>query len=104
MISHVRWAGSWYNGGMSQSSYTAALDRLLDPLEEILTPEVARQIVDLRADGATQRRIDELAEKSTEGQLSAAEEAEYDDYVEAIDIIGILQAKARSALARHSLS
>jgi hypothetical protein len=81
---------------MSQSSYTAALDRLLDPLEEILTPEVARQIIDLRADGATQRRIDELAEKSTEGQLSAAEEA--------IDIIGILQAKARSALARHSLS
>ena len=89
---------------MTQSSHTAALDRLLDPLEGILTPEVARQIVDLRADAATQRRIDDLAEKSTEGQLSAAEEAEYDDYVEAIDIIGILQAKARSAIARHSLS
>jgi hypothetical protein len=59
---------------------------------------VARQIVELRADATTQERIDELAEKSTEGQLSPAEEAEYDDYVEAIDIIGILQAKARSAL------
>jgi len=68
------------------------------------TPDVARQIVELRADATTQERIDELAEKSTEGQLSPAEEAEYDDYVEAIDIIGILQAKARSALARHSLS
>jgi hypothetical protein len=89
---------------MAQSSHTAALDRLLDPLEAILTPEVARQIVELRADAITQRRIDELAEKSTEGQLSPAEEAEYDDYVEALDIIGILQAKARSALARHSLS
>jgi hypothetical protein len=89
---------------MTQSSHTAALDRLLDPLEAILTPDVARQIVELRADATTQERIDELAEKSTEGQLSAAEEAEYDDYLEAIDIIGILQAKARSALARHSLS
>ena len=55
-------------------------------------------------EGSATEEIDELAEKSTEWQLSAAEEAEYDDYIEAIDIIGILQAKARSALARHRLS
>jgi hypothetical protein len=81
-------------------SHTAVLDRLLDPLDRILTAEVAEQIVNLRADANTQKRIDELADKSTEGQLSAEEEAEYDDYIEAIDIIGILQAKARAALAR----
>jgi hypothetical protein len=89
---------------MSHPSHTTALDRLLDPLDRILTPEVARKIVDLRADVATQERIDELAGKSTEGELTPAEEAEYDDYIEAIDIIGILQSKARSALARHNLS
>ncbi len=89
---------------MSFPSHTAALERLLDPLDRILTPEVARKIVDLRADDATQRRVDELADKCNEGQLTPAEEAEYDDYIEAIDIIGILQAKARSALASHNLS
>ena len=89
---------------MSHPSHTAVLDRLLDPLDRIFTPEVARQIVALRADAATQKRIDELADKCTEGQLTPAEAAEYDDYVEAIDIIGLLQAKARSALARHNLT
>ena len=89
---------------MSRTSYTGALDRLLDPLDRILTPEVARQIADLRADAVTQKRIDELADKCNQGQLTPTEEAEYDDYVEAIDIIGILQAKARSALSRHHLS
>ena len=40
-----------------------ALDRLLDPLSECLTPAMARRIVAFRADSATQARIDELAEK-----------------------------------------
>ena len=40
---------------MSHPSHTAVLDRLLDPLDRIFTPEVARQIVALRADAATQK-------------------------------------------------
>src|SRR4051794_28819253 len=33
------------------------LDRLLDPVADVLTPSVARAIADLRADPATQARI-----------------------------------------------
>jgi hypothetical protein len=80
------------------SPEAAALDRLLDPIRRSLTPEVARQLVDLRADPEVQERIDALADKCTEGQLSAEELAEYEGYVRAVNLIAILQAKARAYL------
>ena len=79
-----------------------ALDSLLDPLEACLTPEVARRIAELRAGPVLQARIDELAEKANEGLLSESERREHAAYVEGIDIIGILQAKARRVLANQS--
>ena len=75
------------------------LDRFLDSVTECLTPEVARRLVELRADPQTQARLDELADKANEGQLSNRERDEYAGYVEASDIIAILQAKARRFLA-----
>jgi hypothetical protein len=60
---------------------------------------VARRIVNLRATPKQQTRIDELAQKANEGLLSETEAREYAAYVEGIDMIGILQAKARSVLA-----
>ena len=85
---------------MSTSTETAALDRVLEPVTDILTPEVARGIADMRADPQLQARLDELASKSTQDQLTDAERQEYEDYVDAIDFIGIFQAKARAVLAR----
>lgn len=79
-------------------SKTAALSRFLDPVTSLLTPEVARRIVDFRADAKTQARLDELAEKSNEGSLSTDERTEYEGYVRAIDLITVLQLKARSLL------
>jgi len=75
------------------------LDRLLDPFAKCLTPDVARRFVELRADPETQARIDELAAKANEGNLSPAERIEYEGYVEAIDVVSVLQAKARKLLA-----
>ncbi|HUY90298.1 MAG TPA: hypothetical protein VMV10_16295 [Pirellulales bacterium] len=76
------------------------LDRLLEPVGRCLTPEVARKIVELRADPGLQVRIDELADKSTEGRLSEEERAQYEKIVCAIDFIAVLQAKARAVLNR----
>jgi hypothetical protein len=56
-------------------------------------------VVELRADPETQARIDELAKKANDGLLSATEKTEYEGYVEAIDVVSILQAKARKVLA-----
>ena len=77
----------------------AILDRMLDPVARCFTPEVARRLVDLQPDPATQARITQLAAKANEGELSPEERAEYEDYVEAVDLIGILKAKAGALLA-----
>lgn len=77
---------------------TFTLARLLEPVGRCLTPEVATALVNLRADPALQNRIDELADKCTEGELSATERSEYEIYVHAIDFIAVLQAQARSLL------
>ena len=80
----------------------AVLDRFLNPVRDILTPEVARAIADLRADAATQSRIEELADRHHEGRLDADELAEYTALVDGASLIAVLQAKARSVLNRPS--
>ena len=84
---------------MEYITESAILDKMLEPVARCFTPAVAKQIAELRADRVTQARIDELAAKCNEGELTEAEEREYRAYVEAIELIGILQAKARAILA-----
>lgn len=89
---------------MSDLSSTSVLDRVLDPVMECFTPEVARRLADLRADAQLQARVDELAGKANEGQLSAEEQAEYDKYREGYHLVTVLQAKARRFLNRQAFS
>lgn len=89
---------------MSQTQERSGLDRLLDPVVRCLTPDAARQLVELRADPELQELIDTLADKCTEGQLSAEERDQYETYVRAIHVISILQAKARKFLADQTPS
>ncbi len=72
----------------------------MEPLAGCLTPEVAAKVADLRADNAVQERIDYLAERSNDGTLSDEEREEYAGYLHAIDVIAILQAKARAILRK----
>jgi hypothetical protein len=81
---------------------TNYLDRLLDPLTEAFTPKMASALLELRADSELEAHIDELRQKANEGTLTPAEDAEYKDIVEAVDLISIMQAKARRFLARQS--
>jgi hypothetical protein len=76
------------------------LDRFLDPVRGVLTPEIARAIADLRVDAATQKLIEELADRHHEGQLSPDELAEYEALVNGANVMAVLQAKARSVLNR----
>jgi hypothetical protein len=83
---------------MVTSSY---LDRLLDPLAEAFTPKVAAAILDLRAGSELEAQIGELRRKANEGILTPDEDADYKDFVEAVDLISIMQAKARRFLAKQ---
>jgi hypothetical protein len=84
------------------STASIHLDRLLEPFADCLTPEVAAKVADLRADDATQDRIDYLADRANDGLLTEEERDEYEGYLHAIDVIAILQAKARAQLRRVS--
>jgi hypothetical protein len=85
-----------------QHASTAVLSDLLEPVGQMMPIEFAEKLAALRATSRVQARIDELAEKSSEGQLTADERNEYLAYVDAIDVISILQEKARAVLARQS--
>ena len=78
------------------------LARLLEPVGRCLTPEAAKALVNLQADPTVQARLNELADKCTEGALSPEEQSEYETYVHAIDFIAVLQAQARSFLTGGS--
>ena len=77
------------------------LSHVLEPFTDCLTPEAARRIVALQAAPAVQCHVDELADKANEGQLTVAEQAEYDRYRSAFHFVTILQAKARAYLRRN---
>ena len=79
---------------------SAVLDQMLEPVTRCFNLDVARSLMALRLDERTEARVQELAEKCNEGQLTPEERAEYEAYVQASTLIGILQAKARRLLGQ----
>ena len=53
------------------------LDRFLEPISDAFTPQMARTIVELRAEPELQAHVDALASKASAGTLTAEEDAEY---------------------------
>jgi hypothetical protein len=74
------------------------LDRLIEPVVRTFTPEVAKALIQLRADPELQAHMDELAEKCNEGKLTAEEREEYDTSIRFANYLAIMQAKARKLL------
>ena len=89
---------------MKNGDTASVLNRLLEPLSRCFTTESAKALVELEADPVAQARVEELAEKSNEGQLTTEERREYETYVHVGNLIGILQAKARLYLRQHAAS
>ena len=75
------------------------LDRWLDPVGQALNVEAAGRLLGLRADPQTRQRVEELADRNTEGLLTDDERAEYEALVTAADVVAVLQAKARARIA-----
>ena len=88
-----------YNPSMTTVNY---LDRFLEPVTEAFTPELAEKLVNIRAEDDPELRahIEQLRRKANEGNLTPEEDADYKDFVEAVDVISILQSKARRFLSQ----
>ncbi len=84
---------------MSQTLSPSILDKVLGPVGNHMPLEFARYLVDLRATPDVQARVDELADRCTEGLLTDAERDEYERYLQANFLIGALQRQARRVLA-----
>lgn len=79
------------------------LERILEPVLEAMPVDFARQLLSLRADRELQARVDELRTKANSGQISPMELDEYDEFIEALDIVAMLQLKAKKCLSNHGL-
>ena len=80
------------------NSPVTALERLLRPLSQTLTLELARALVSVQADEETQARYDELASRRTEGRLTPEEQAELESIVRANTLLGVLKVEAQTFL------
>jgi hypothetical protein len=87
------------------SSFAAfAFDRVTAPILQLFSEDQARRVVQFQADETLLNRIDELADKSNEGELTADEKAEDEGYVRANKFVAILQAQARKRLTTGDAS
>jgi hypothetical protein len=87
---------------MATTPETTAFERGVYAILQIVLPDKADAILNLRPDLALQDRIEELAAKSTEGELTDQERAEYAGYVRANKFVAILQRQARQFRATTS--
>jgi hypothetical protein len=78
------------------------LDQLLDPLAQSFSEQQARQILEWRLDGEACDRLARLREGANEGTLSEEDAIEYRRWVDDLDVIALIQAKARQALTRNA--
>ena len=72
-----------------------AFERGLRPAMQILLPDQLEAILQFQPPEELWNRLDILASKSTEGQLTDPEKEEYEGYVRANKFVAILQRQAR---------
>lgn len=87
---------------MSTIVERAAFCRGVNPLLQIVLPDKADAVLKFRPEPGLQARIEALASRSTEGQLTESERAEYEGYVRANKFIAILQRQTRQMLKAAS--
>ena len=90
---------AWYNLVMKTVAEDYSMDRLIGPLGRCLTVESAKRILKLKADAKLQRRVDELADKCSEGLLTPEERDEHARYVSFGTFVALLKSRARQLLA-----
>ncbi len=87
---------------MPATPETDAFERGIRPILRIVLSEKAQAVLSFRADPELQTRIKELADKSTEGQLTEAEQSEYAGYLRANKFVAVLQRQARHLVGAKS--
>jgi hypothetical protein len=72
-----------------------AFDLAIQPVISLFSRAQAAQIANYHLDEELQSRIEQLAEKANEGELTEAERDEYEGYAQANRFLAVLQATTR---------
>jgi hypothetical protein len=91
-----------YDLAMVTTPEMTAFDRGVRPILQIVLLDKADTVLNFRPDPALLDRIEELATKSTEGELTFEERAEYEGYIRANKFIAILKRQARHIVDNDS--
>jgi len=80
---------------MSEETTSLGLDdSLLESVARCLDTNSVRALSELQLDEAARGRLDVLAQKANEGQLTPGEAREYERFIDLSDIISTLRLKA----------
>ena len=79
----------------------SAFHRGTAPVFALLSAEQKDKLLQLQGDPSIADRVEELADKANEGELTAEERAEYEGYIRANNVLAILRAEARFHSASH---
>ena len=71
------------------------VDNLFSNVSACFNEQSAEALVALRADETTTTTIEEMADRSREGLLTAEEQRQYQEFARAVSFVSVLQAKAR---------
>ena len=85
---------------MPANTTNDVVENVLSAVGSCLDAESAGALLRLRAPEQLQARIEDLAERCTEGQLSEEEHEEYESLVRLGNFVAILQARARRQLGQ----
>ncbi|MEQ1752393.1 MAG: hypothetical protein ABL974_23430 [Prosthecobacter sp.] len=89
-------------GKLVLMSTQMAFQRGVSPLLQLLLPGKEDLIMSVMPDRALRDRIDQLAGKSTEGELTEEERAEYEGYVRANKFIALMMREAKRFKAQSA--
>ena len=92
----------FYTAHMSAPAALDVFAESLAPVENCLNRESATALLGMPANPRIQARVDELAGKCNEGQITPAEKSEYEALIWADHFLGLLHAKARHFLRTHA--
>ena len=82
--------------------FESGIDLVFESASATMTPEVARWLSEFRPGPKLAARLEDFAERNTEGQLTEQELEEYSALVELGDIFSILRLRADKFLATRN--
>jgi hypothetical protein len=80
---------------MASANIAEPIDGILERLSRCIRGDAKDELLNIRAEPPLQERIDDLARRCDEGELTLQELSEYETYIKFGNFIAILQAKAK---------